>query len=119
MNCHMPSDVSVGSCHMKCPLLPNVYAVHLSGYDSGGAVVPQVAQQLSGVALYGMWHWLHLFDAGGRTCGGDCGVGLLDGSSLRSRCDLIFLMRRLFLVASSVRLAVRSRTIFMVVWSVA
>ena len=54
MNCHVPSDVSVGSCHMKCLLLPNVYAVHLSGYGSGGADAPQVAQQLSGVALYGM-----------------------------------------------------------------
>ena len=47
------------------------------------------------------------------------GLGLLAGSSLRARCDLIALMRRLFLVDSSVRLAVRSRTIFMVVWSVA
>ena len=115
MNCHMPSDGAVGSCHMKCPLLPNVYAVDLSGYGSGGAVVPQVAQRLSGVMLCGMWHRLHMLAAGGRICGDACGVGLLDGNSLRSRCDLIALIRRLFLVESSVWQAVRSRTIFMVV----
>ena len=101
MNCHVPSDVSVGSCHMKCPLLPNVYAVDLSGYGSGGAVVSQVAQRLSGVGLCGIWPRLHLLDVGGRICGGECGVGLFAGSSLRSRCDLIALMRRLFLVESS------------------
>ena len=100
-NCHMPSDVAVGSSHMKCPLVPSVYAMDLSGYGSGGAVVPQVAQWLSRVALCGMWHRLHLLDAGGRICGGACGVGLLDGNSLRSRCDLIALMRRLFLAESS------------------
>ena len=109
----------VGLCHMKCPLLPKVYGVDLSGYGSGGAVVPQVAQRLSGGVLCGMWHRLHWLDAEGRSCGGACGVGLLDGSSLRSRCDLIALMKRLFLVESSVWQAVRSRTILMVVWSVA
>ena len=71
----MPSDVSVGSCHMKCPLLPNVYAVHLSGYGSGGTVVPPVAQRLSDVGLCGIWHRLRLLDAGGRSCGGACRVG--------------------------------------------
>ena len=91
MNCHVPSDVSVGSCHVKWSLLPSVYAVDLSGYGSGGMVVLHVAQRPSCVALYGIWHWLHFWDAAGRSCGGACGVGFLAGSSLRSRCDLIAL----------------------------
>ena len=84
-NCHMPSDVAVGSSHMKCPLVPSVQAMDLSGYGSGGAVVPQVAQRLSGVALCGMWHRLHLLDAGG----GFVVANVESGFWMVARCVLV------------------------------